>query len=191
MCMSAREGNIGTKVRTFRLRESLDDVLREEADRQSITVSALLSQMVARYAAAERFFARYDALTIERKTFASILDDLTDEKVAKLGDLAGSRSLRSGLAIRGMNVNRENIRFVVEEVYGLYSGWFTPNFFERNGFSVYHLRHDLGMKWSIFLERYMVNMFKSLMGLEVKSEKGYDYVTISIPDKKESRSGKN
>lgn len=180
-------GNADTKVRTFRVNTSLDNVLREEAERQSITVSALLSQMVARYAAAERYFTRYNALTIERNTFISIMDKLSDEEVAELGDLAGSRSLRNGLAVRGMGVDRENVRFIVEEVYGLYSGWFTANFFDRNGVSVYHLRHDLGVKWSIFLERYMVNMFKTLMKLEVESEKGYDYVTIYIPDGKKIR----
>jgi hypothetical protein len=182
-------GNTDTKVRTFRVNTSLDNVLREEAERQSITVSALLSQMVARYAAAERYFTRYNALTVERNTFKSFIDEVSDEKVAELGDLAGSRSLRNGLAIRGMGVNRENIRFIVEEVYGMYSGWFTANFFEKDGTSVYHLRHNLGKKWSIFLERYMVNMFKTLMGLEVEVEKGYDFVTIYIPNKKESKRG--
>jgi hypothetical protein len=72
----------------------------------------------------------------------------------------------------------------------MYSGWFTANFFEKNGTSVYHLRHDLGEKWSIFLERYMINMFKTLMGLDVEWEKGYEYVTIYIPDNKEGKYGK-
>jgi hypothetical protein len=175
-------GNTDTRVRTFRLSVTLDDVLIEKAKRQSITASALLGQIVARYSAAERYFTRYEALTLEKNTFLSLISEIPDDKVAELGDLAGSRSLRNGLAIRGLNTNQENVEFIVEEVYGRYSGWFTANFFEKNGTTVYHLRHELGVKWSIFLERYMVNMFKTLMGIGVDSEKGYDYVTIFIPN---------
>jgi hypothetical protein len=175
------KGNYDTKVRTFRLSSSLDTVLNEDAKRQSITTSALLGQIVARYAAAERYFIRYEPLTLEKNTFISLINEVSDDKVAKLGELAGSRSLRDGLAVRSMEVNSENVRFIVEEIYGIYSGWFKSNFFKRDGDSVYHLKHDLGNKWSIFIEQYMIKMFKTVLKLEAKSERYIDSVTIYLP----------
>jgi predicted DNA-binding ribbon-helix-helix protein len=41
-----------TTVRTFRLATKWDTILKEEAEKQSITVSALLNQIVRRYTVA-------------------------------------------------------------------------------------------------------------------------------------------
>lgn len=174
-------------IRTFRLSTELDDVLKEEAERQSISVSALLNQIVQRYSEAERYFNRYDALTLEKNTFISFIEDLPEEKVAEVGDLAGSRSLQNGLRIRGLNFNAETVRFFVEHVYGRHSGWFEANFYEKNNHSIYHLRHDFGEKWSLFISHYMIKMFDSLLDTSIRTEVKEDSVTIFIPNKRYSR----
>ena len=181
------KGKDESTIRTFRLSAELDDVLKEEAERQAISVSALLNQIVQRYSEAERYFNRYDALTLEKNTFISFIKDLSDENVVEIGDLAGSRSLQNGLRIRGLSSNTETVRFIVEHVYGRYSGWFKANFYEKNNQTVYHLRHELGEKWSLFISHYMIKMFDSLLDTDIITEVKEDSVTIFIPNKRNSR----
>lgn len=174
-------------IRTFRLTTGLDDVLKKEAERQSISVSALLNQIVQRYSEAERYFSRYDALTLEKNTFVSFIEGLSGEQVAEIGDLAGSRSLQNGLRIRGLNSNAETVRYIVEHIYGRYSGWFEANFYEKNNHSIYHLRHGLGEKWSIFISHYMIRMFDSLLDTDVRTDVTENSVTIYIPNRRNNR----
>ena len=175
------KGKDESTIRTFRLGNELDEVLKKEAERQSISVSALLNQIVLRYSDAERYFTRYNTLTIEKNTFISFIEGLSGEKVAEIGDLAGSRSLRNGLSIRGLNSNAETVRFIVEHVYGRYSGWFEANFYEKNDAVVYHLRHDLGDSWSTFVNHFMLRMFDSLLDTDVRTDVTEDSVTVYIP----------
>ena len=54
--MSTEDEKGDTTVRTFRLNKEWDNILKEESENASITVSQLLNQIVRRYIIAQRIF---------------------------------------------------------------------------------------------------------------------------------------
>jgi hypothetical protein len=45
---------------------------------------------------------------------------------------------------------------------------------------IFHLQHDLGPKWSIFLEKYVTSVLRSITDVEAKT-RTYDYaVTLEV-----------
>jgi len=98
---------IETTVRTFRLNTAWDDILKEEANNQSITVSQLLNQIVRRYTIAQRFFNHSQNVNVEFKIFSPILEMLSDDEITNFGKMVGATSIREGIANRGLPMDFE------------------------------------------------------------------------------------
>ena len=172
---------IETTVRTFRLNTAWDDILKEEANNQSITVSQLLNQIVRRYTIAQRFFNHSQNVNVEFKIFSPILEMLSDDEISNFGKMVGATSIREGIANRGLPMDFESVNYLIEEVYDRYSGWFRCNTFKNGTEYVFNLQHMFGKKWSLFINSFMESMFITLLDISIRSEIYDDSVIIRIP----------
>ena len=143
-----------TTVRTFRLNTNWDQILKEEAEKQSITVSSLLNQIVRRYTVAQRFTNNYQTVSVEQKIFSPILDMLQKEDIENFGRVVGTTSIREGITKRGLPLEFESIEYMLLEVYDRYGGWFKCNTYSEGSTYVINLNHVFGYKWSLFLSSF-------------------------------------
>jgi predicted DNA-binding ribbon-helix-helix protein len=170
-----------TTVRTFRLNAAWDNILKEEAENASITVSQLLNQVVRRYIIAQRFFNHSQSVNIEYKIFSPILEMLNEEEINGFGKLVGATSVREGVTNRGLPLDFDSVNFLIEEVYDRYSGWFKCNTYKNGSEYVFNLNHMFGRKWSLFIHSFMESMFMTLLDITVSSEIYEDSVLIRMP----------
>ena len=170
-----------TTVRTFRLNAAWDDILKEEAGKESITVSQLLNQIVRRYIIAQRFFNHSQSVNVEYKIFSPILEMLRDEEITDFGKLVGATSVREGVTNRGLPLDFDSVEFLIEEVYDRYSGWFKCNTYKNGSEYVFNLQHVFGHKWSMFICSFMESMFINLLDISSRSEVYDDSVIIRLP----------
>lgn len=177
----SKDERVETTVRTFRLNEEWDNILKEEADNEQITVSQLLNQIVRRYIIAQRFFNHAQSVNIEYKLFSPILEMLSEEEISDFGKLVGASSVREGIANRGLPLDFDSVDFLIEEVYDRYSGWFKCNTYKNGSEYVFNLRHMFGRKWSLFIDSFMGSMFMTLLDITVSSEIYDDSVIIRMP----------
>src|SRR5438128_12500825 len=82
-----REGK--TVAKSFRVNEKALSALQEEAARQSVSVNTLVNQLLLDYSEFGRYLQRINALRLSRKTFAEILNSVSDATVVKAGLVAG------------------------------------------------------------------------------------------------------
>lgn len=179
--MSSESERNETTVRTFRLNTAWDNILKEEAAGQSITVSQLLNQIVRRYIIAQRFFNHSHSVNVEYKIFSPILEMLSEMEIRDFGKIVGSTSVREAVAERGLPLDFDSVEFLIEEVYDRYSGWFKCNTYKNGSEYVFNLQHLFGRKWSLFISSFMESMFINLLDILIRSEIYDDSVIIRLP----------
>ena len=179
--MFVERDNKETTVRTFRLIKEWDDILNEDAKKQSISTSALLNKIVERYIFYERFRDTVESVTVESSTLAMILEDLTDKEVQDIGSGIGLKSVRNELFVRGLRQDMESVRFLIDFIYDKYGGWFSSNFYSNNDEEVIFLRFRLGKKWGQFLKSFFSSVFKEALGVDVNITLFDDSMSINVP----------
>jgi len=174
-----------TVTRTFRIREEWDKVLQMEAKKQGVSVNTLMNQILRRYSIFGRFADRYEVLTIPNKTFVTILEAASETGLAEAGKISGSTRPKDGLLMMGHPLNFDSLAWMIDELYGGpdLGRWFKCDHHIKMNQDIFHLRHNLGRKWSIFVSNYLTHMFKSILDLDVKSELLDQAMTITIEQK--------
>jgi hypothetical protein len=172
-----------TVTRTLRIDEEWDGVLREEADKQGVTVSAIMSQVLRRYVSSGRFFERYQNIVIGKTTLNAILDKASTRDLSAVGKAEGATRPREQLLEVGLPQSLESVSWLIEELYGRNNHWFQCEHHVIKDQTVFTLIHDMGKGWSVFVSSYSSSMFRSLLGLEVATRVEDDYVTIYVDNK--------
>ena len=151
-----REGK--TVAKSFRVNEKALSALQEEATRQSVSVNTLVNQLLLDYSEFGRFLQRINALRLSRKTFAEILNSVSDENLAKAGQVAGKSA---PMAIIASKWGKITVSTVIEFIHDLsaYANLF--EYYEKNEAERWTitLMHELGPKWSTFLTHYIGEAF--------------------------------
>ncbi len=168
-----------TVGRSFRIDEEWLQVLNEEAERQGISVNALLNRLLKQYSFI-RYMLRYGAITLTRKGFSAILESCPEDSIRENARNAGSAIAEDLLRTMGAPTNYSFLVVLYKQLLSEFAGWFQCDHHIRRDKEILHLRHDLGTNWSIYLAEAASEMFKSTLNKKVKTEILGDSVTITI-----------
>ena len=172
-----------TVTRTFRINEEWDRILQEEAEKQGITVSALMSQILCRYVTSERFFERYQNITIGNKTLNAVIKKTSARNLATVGKSEGAIRPREQLLTVGLQPNFGSVCWLIEEIYDRNNYWYRCEHHVIKEQNVFNLIHNIDKNWSIFIGSYMASMFKALLNVDVTTEIEDDSVTVYVDNK--------
>jgi putative component of toxin-antitoxin plasmid stabilization module len=175
-----------TISRSFRLDEQALNILEEEAEKQKTTPNALLNHILSDYCLFYRYLKHIPTITMTQELFAKIIRDCPEENVREYAKQSGSAMAKDIFGVIGLDFNRENLAFYLEEIQDRYANAFTYNHHINDcGKDVFHLRHNLGEKWSIFLSEEISTLIECCCGEQVKKELTKNTVTIEVAlDKK-------
>jgi len=168
-----------TVGRSFRINEEWIKVLNEEAKKQGISVNSLLNRLLQQYAYL-RYMLRYGAITVTRKGFSGILECCPEDKIRENGRNAGSTITRDILLTMGVAPDYNFVILLVKKILSEFAGWFECDHHIKRDKEILHLRHDLGIKWSIYVEAAASETFNSVLGKKVTTEISDSSVTITI-----------
>jgi hypothetical protein len=169
-----------TVGRSFRIDEEWLKVLNDEAKKQGISVNALMNWILQKYAHI-RYMLRYGAITLTRKGFLAILESCPEDKIKENGRNAGSTLVRDLLLTMGVTPSYSFVILLVKKILSEFAGWFECDHHIKRDKEILHLRHDLGIKWSIYLSGVATGTFNSILNKEVAIEYSDSSVTITIP----------
>jgi hypothetical protein len=79
-----------TLLRTIRITPELEGLLQRDAKLKRISVNALISSIMTKYAEWDRFRERFEGIVITPRGFSAILESVDDEKVERLARELGS-----------------------------------------------------------------------------------------------------
>ena len=74
---------------SVRLTPELHDVLKEEAEKQSITISALITNILTKYSEWDRSVERFGFVTIGQHSFKTIFDSVSEERLDQAATAGG------------------------------------------------------------------------------------------------------
>jgi len=168
-----------TVGRSFRIDEEWLNVLTEEAEKQGVSVNSLLNRLLQQYAYL-RYMLRYGAITLTRKGFSSLLECCPEDKVREKGRKAGSTITRDMLLTMGAAHDYSFVILLVKKILSEFAGWFECDHHVKRDKEILHFRHDLGIKWSIYVEAAASETFHSVLGKKVTTEISDSSVTITI-----------
>ena len=177
-----------TMSRSFRLDEQALGTLNEEAAKRKISPNSLLNQILLDYCVFYRYLKDIPTITMTQDLFASIIGDCPEENVRLYGKQSGSMIAKDVLGVVGLDFNRENLVFYLEEILSRYAnGFIYSHHVNDSGKDVFHLRHSMGEKWSIFLSEEISTLIECCSGEKVKTELTKNTVTIEVALEKKPR----
>jgi len=186
----SRVNRFGTRkktiTRTFRIRKEWDTVLQEEAARQGVSVNVLLNKLLRKYSLYSRWSDRKDDASFPRQTLREILKTVQVESLAEAGTKSGALDAVNIVNSMGLALNYESFIYLVTEHLGgpHFARWFQCFYHTQGNKGIFHLQHDLGPEWSVFLEKYILSFLRSMTDTEATT-RVYDYaVTLEVTQPK-------
>jgi len=160
-----------TVTRTFRLRKAWDDVLLEEAEKQGVSVNVLVNKILRRYALFTRWADKGGVMSLTQGMFKVILNELSDECLARAGTASGLSDVVDMLNMLGRPVNYDSFVYLLSECFGGndFCKWFTCFHHIQRDEDVFHLQHNLGHRWSVYLENYLISSLRPLIKGDAES----------------------
>jgi phosphohistidine phosphatase SixA len=118
-----------------------------------------------------------NALSLARKTFASILDAASEEDIVRVAEVEGASSPIAYITSMNGHMSVDNVVGFIKDLST------HANLFEYSVIShsppTFTLVHELGFKWSLFIAHYLSAAFKSA-GVQVKFTTSDRAVTFTI-----------
>jgi hypothetical protein len=151
------------------MRKDLVDELEKEARERGISTSALMNQTVDHCVNLVWPSNKTGALVIARDIVQSILNLLPAEEIRKIGALAAQGHKSTAMILMGTQQNFDAVLNMLDVHYGKNSRWFKLSHDVNGRDHRILLNHELGIKWSCFLEAYMRSFFMEMLDIPVKS----------------------
>ncbi len=171
-----------TITRTFRIRKEWDDILQEEAARQGVSVNVLLNKVLRKFSLYQRWADKNNDINLSQQTFREILKKVPIESLAEAGSNSGASDAINIVNALGLTLDYESFIYLIREHFGgpYFARWFQCFYHTQRDIDVFHLQHDHGRGWSVYLEKYILAYLKSMTDTDAKT-KVYEYaVTFEV-----------
>ena len=152
-----------TITRTFRIRQEWDIVLQDEASRQGVSVNVLLNKILRKYSLYSRWNDRNNDITMPQRTLKEILGTVQAENLAEAGAKSGALDAINIVNAIGLKMDYDSFVYLITEHLGgpHFARWFHCFYHTQGNTDIFHLQHDFGHGWSVYLENYVLSFLHS------------------------------
>ena len=169
-----------TVSKTTRLDEELLDLLEKKAEKEYLSSSAMIDNVLTKYVNYYMYLESYPSITLSQSEFQSIIIEVDDEKIEAIGKRLGYTNPRNYFLMRGINPDISSVMSIIETHYGVGNKWFEVYNHHKDDEYLLHCTHRFGLKWSLFLDDYFRSMFQELLGSGVDISYTDSYITMKI-----------
>jgi hypothetical protein len=168
-------------TRSFRFETDVLNVLDEEADRMGISINALVGIILRRYSEFTKYLSKIDMIVINREILTSLLDQLDEDELYKLGSQLGERVMADTVIFWKKEMTERAVMEYIEKVICRYGHLGTYDEKQMPGGMTIVIRHRLGHKGSRFLEGYLSAGLKTTLDMQAKFEVTDSSVKCELP----------
>ena len=171
-----------TVMRSVRISQALDDVLRRDAESRGISISSLVSEIFTKYSEWDRLANKFGMMTFSGNAFKKVWEIIDEEQAINWGKEGGSKTAVETARFWFKRLNTRTF-FKLIELYSKYTNFFEYEF-ERKGERDYAItvHHEINEKFSIFLENWFESAIKIFVGVTAKCEVSRNSVLISFAE---------
>ena len=166
-----------TVLKTMRIPDYINGLLEKDADSKGVSVNALISMIMTKYAEWDRYIERFGGITIKPQAFKEILEVVDEDKLADIAKRSGSRFPKEFILFW---FKREDLDTYLESLKLLckYKGYARYEVESDGSEYTVVLIHDLGEKWSNFLRHVVGEGMKSITGIVPRFEVNQDSLVV-------------
>jgi hypothetical protein len=168
-----------TVLRTVRLNQELDSLLRDDADKSNLTVNGLINKIMTKYVEWDRHTERFGFVSFARQTFKSILEEVDECKVEQIATNTANSTLKAVTLFWFKELNAETLLKTITN-YCKYSGLAASEIKVDGAQCTMTFHHDLGRKYSIYLKNAISQFVRTTLGLVPKTEITHDMLVLSF-----------
>jgi len=168
-----------TRSITYRLPEKLVNELETEASMKSISQNVLVKQILDRYIQWDRFSDKIGMIPVPKKILIALGDELDGRDIDEIINLMFPMIKDTVMFIKG----GYDIKRCIEtlEDYMQASGMNSDHRIEGD-LHTFLIQHDLGMKWSVFTEQLLTQVFRNFMpDVDLKFQTTENTVILTAP----------
>lgn len=165
---------------SFRINEEYLTVLQEEAERQTISVNALMNRILQQYTVFGRFSERFGMITVGNDFFADILECCPEEDLVRIGKTVGTSNAKDFFRTMRIPLEFNSVIYLITKVLCGPAGWAKCDHYITSGKEILHFRHNLGTNWSKFIAAAASAVFESTLDKKVTVELLRSSVTLTI-----------
>jgi hypothetical protein len=168
-----------TRSITYRLPEKLINELETEASQKNTSQNVLVKQILERYVEWDRFASKIGMIPVPTSILKSLGNELDGQDIDEIVNLIMPMIKDTVLFIKGGYDLKRCIETL--EDYMKASGMNSDHRVEGNVHS-FIIQHDLGIKWSVFTEQLLSQVFRSFVpDKELKFQTTESTVVLNIP----------
>src|ERR671914_3131124 len=152
MTVISTDGRSSSITRSFRFESDVLGVLDEEAKQMGVSVNALVGIILRRYAEFTRYLSKIDMVVINREVLTSLIDQLGEEELYKMGVKLGQTVLADTIMFWKKETTEKAVMEYIEKMVCRYGRLGTYD--ERRmpgGQMAIVVRHRLGKNGCRFL----------------------------------------
>lgn len=167
-----------TRSITYRLTEKLVDELETEAIQKSISQNVLVKQILEKYVRWDRFSDKIGMIPVPKGILESLGDELDGKDIDEIINHVFPLIKDTVLFIKG-GYDLERCIETLED-YMKASGMNSDHRVEGS-MHIFLIQHDLGLKWSVFTEQLLIQVFRNFLpDKELKFQTTDSMVILSV-----------
>lgn len=158
-------------LRSIRIGRSLQGTLERDAASKGISVNALVTSILTRYAEWDRFADRFGFVTIQESGYSAMFDALPDEKIDQLGAQVGAQNPRELTLFIFKRLGWTAFQGFLE-LAGKYARTVQYEVDQQGSEVTLLIHHRFGARHSRYLEQYFVAAIHSVVGVVPRAQVG-------------------
>ena len=165
---------------TFRIDADVFDAINALAEKERTSVNAIVNRALRKHVEWDVFAEKFGLLSVTKGTIKHLFDLMTDKQAREMGAIYGSSLAPEFITFWFMKFDFQTILKALDLLGSRYGKLFDFDYVVDGNVYTLFLRHDRGMKHSIYYEEAAKALFGRL-GIKPEVKMTESMVTIIIP----------
>ena len=163
---NAQVKKVNTETITFRLPSNLIDGLRKEAESDRISLNSLVTKIFANHIQWEKYERKVGLLPMTRTFLKEVVNQLSEEQIASMAQRTEKETFKNILTFMRESHSIEDFIFILRTWLNV--SWMQHNIEQKDGYYRFHIQHDLGIKWSIYVKILVSELSEDILNRRVQ-----------------------
>jgi len=163
---------------SFRLDNVVLDKLRNESEKQGISVNVVVNQILKRYTEWDMFESKMGMVPVARPILSSLFKKLSEEEAIDLAKKVGTEIVKDIATFMKGSMGLESFTSWFET--RMHMSGFDVNHQIKNDTHTYIIKHDLGENWSLYHRTVLELIFQNVLQKPIKVETNPRMITLTF-----------
>jgi hypothetical protein len=150
---------------TFRIDESILNVLKEESERKDISLNTLVNHVLKQYVDWDMYAAKAGMIPIAKPVVSALFDKMTPQEIIELASKVGQSAIHD-IALF-MKSRMDLPSFLSWFEMRMKNSSIELSHKAENSIHTYVIKHDLGYNWSLYHKTLLQLMFNQIFERQV------------------------